>query len=58
MPTPIILFLYAAVMARRVARPCCLEFKRWATGSDFWTVSAASVRMSSMWQGLDMYGLI
>lgn len=49
-------------MALRVREPRCLEFRRTSsratTASDFWTTSSASVRISSMWQGLDMYGLI
>jgi hypothetical protein len=51
--------LYAAVMALRTSRPRCLEFNRRSMFSGpFWTISAPSVRMSSMWEGFDMYGLI
>lgn len=44
-------------MALRTREPRCLEFRRSSratTASDFWTVSSGSVRISSMWQGLDM----
>ena len=50
-------FLYSseAVMALRTARPRCLEFNRRSrTWGPFWTTSAPSVRMSSMWEGFDM----
>lgn len=53
--------IYASVRAWRTRWPRCLE-DRWATDdsvlSPLATVSSASVRISSMWQGFDMYGLI
>jgi hypothetical protein len=50
--------VYDAVMARRISRPRCLEFSRRSPESAFLTASLASVRINSMWHGLDMYGLI
>ena len=49
-------FLYAAVMAWRTRAPRCLELSlcSWVTALDFSMASSPSVRMSSMWQGLDM----
>lgn len=46
-------------MARRTRCARCLELRclpcsRWTTSGDFCTTSAPSVRISSMWQGLDL----
>lgn len=49
-------------MALRVRTPRWRELKcadlRARVSGDFWTTSSPSVRISSMWHGLDMYGLI
>lgn len=47
--------LYAAVRAWRVRAPRCLELSLTSCEAlGFSTASSASVRISSMWQGLDM----
>lgn len=49
-------------MAARWRAPRCLELKcntsRPSTASPLATTSSLSVRINSMWQGFDMYGLI
>ena len=59
---PLIKVNQEAVIARRTLTPLCLEFKRSSslltTCGPFCTTSAPSVKIISMWQGFDMYGLI
>lgn len=54
------IYVHDEVIARRLAAPRCLEFNFFVTAvsSAFSTASSPSVKTSSMWHGLLMYGLI